>query len=78
MTCKETIELLAEYLESALDDRLIEQLEAHLQDCGPCVAYLNTYRRTRELAGDAGRVDMPEEMKARLRRFLLHALDRRS
>lgn len=78
MTCKETIELLADYLESALDDQLIEQLEAHLRDCGPCVAYLNTYRRTRELAGDAGRVDMPEEMKARLRRFLLHALDRRS
>jgi hypothetical protein len=78
MTCKETIDLLADYLESALDDQLIEQLETHLRDCGPCVAYLNTYRRTRELAGDAGRVDMPEEMKARLRRFLLNALDRRS
>lgn len=78
MTCKETIELLADYLESALDAQLIEQLETHLRDCGPCVAYLNTYRRTRELAGDASRVEMPEEMKARLRRFLLQALERRA
>ena len=46
----------------------------HLRDCAPCRAYLNTYRKTRELTAKAGRAPMPEEMKQRLRRFLLDRL----
>jgi anti-sigma factor RsiW len=74
MTCRELIALLADYLEASLSPEVIAQLERHLGDCAPCVAYLNTYRRTREVAADAGRVEMPEEMKARLRAFLLDRL----
>jgi anti-sigma factor RsiW len=74
VTCKETIELLSEYLEATLDGETAAELERHLADCAPCRAYLNTYRRTRELTGEAGRVEMPEEMKARLREFLLRQL----
>lgn len=74
MTCREVIALLADYLEPSLTTAMIERLEAHLRDCAPCVAYLNTYRRTRDLAADVNRVDMPEEMKTRLRAFLLARL----
>jgi len=49
-------------------------LEDHFKACDPCVAYLRTYRRTKELAARAGRVDMPEEMKDRLRQLLLKHL----
>ena len=45
-----------------------------MRDCAPCVAYLNTYRRTRDLAADVNRVAMPDEMKTRLRAFLLERL----
>ena len=74
VTCKETIELLCEFLEATLDAEVVAELERHLTDCAPCRAYLNTYRRTRELTGQAGRVEMPEEMKTRLREFLLRQL----
>ncbi len=74
MTCKEAIDVLGDYLEETLADELVEELERHLRDCAPCRAYLNTYRKTRELTGQAGRVPMPEEMKKRLHRFLLDRL----
>jgi hypothetical protein len=74
MTCKEAIDVLGDFLEETLATELAEQLEQHLGDCAPCRAYLNTYRKTRELTGKAGRVPMPEEMKERLRRFLLDRL----
>jgi anti-sigma factor RsiW len=74
LTCREAIGLLADYLESALSEQEIRELEEHLAGCGPCQAYLNTYRRTKDLTGKAERVVMPEEMKDRLRTFLLRAL----
>lgn len=74
MTCKELIELLAEYLEGTLASELGRELEAHLEDCRPCQAYLATYRRTVEIGREAARVEMPEEMKQRLREFLLKHL----
>ena len=40
------------------------------------MAYLNTYKKTRELTGEVSRVPMPDEMKARLRAFLLERLAR--
>ena len=77
MTCKDAIAVLADYLESALSPELVEKLEEHLRDCAPCRAYLATYRKTKSLAADAGRVEMPEEMKTRLREFLLAQLRER-
>lgn len=76
MTCKEAIDVLGEFLEATLTPELAAELERHLLDCAPCRAYLNTYRKTLELTGRAGRVPMPEEMKQRLHRFLLDRLSR--
>lgn len=77
MTCKDAIAILADYLESTLSPELVEKLEEHLRDCAPCRAYLATYRKTKSLAADAGRVEMPEEMKTRLRELLLAQLRER-
>jgi anti-sigma factor RsiW len=71
MTCRDAIAVLGDYLESALGEDTLAELEAHLRDCPPCLAYLNTYRRTRDVAGAEGRVEMPAEMKERLRQFLI-------
>jgi anti-sigma factor (TIGR02949 family) len=71
MTCKDVIAILGDYLEGAVPEESLQRFEEHLRDCPPCVAYLNTYKRTRELAAAAARVEMPEEMKRRLREFLL-------
>lgn len=76
LACREVIELLATYLEETLPADILQGFERHLDHCPPCVAYLNTYRKTRELTGEVTRVAMPEDMKARLREFLLDQLRR--
>jgi hypothetical protein len=76
LTCKDAIALLAEYLETSLGPELVAALERHLHDCRACLAYLNTYKKTRTLAGEVGRVEMPDEMKRRLHRLLLEQLSR--
>ena len=76
-TCKELIlDLLVDYLEQTLNPDVVAGLERHLQVCPPCVAFLNTYVKTRELIGQNQPVAMPEEMKTRLREFLLDHLAR--
>jgi anti-sigma factor RsiW len=70
MTCRETIALLSEYLDATLAPEVAAALERHLEGCAPCVAYLNTLRKTRELTRAAALVEMPDEMRTRLREFL--------
>ena len=70
MICRDAIDVLADYLDGTMPRDLAAELERHLADCAPCRAYLATYRKTRELGAAAGRVEMPEEMQERLRRFL--------
>jgi len=74
LTCREVVGLLADYLESALGQERMRELEEHLAGCEPCRAYLNTYRATRHLVGREGRAEMPPELKARLREFILGRL----
>jgi predicted anti-sigma-YlaC factor YlaD len=75
MTCQEAIELLAEYLDAALTPAALGRLEGHLRNCEPCRAYLATYRRAAELAAKVSRVEMPPDVRQRLRDFLSRALD---
>jgi len=74
MTCKDAIDILADFLDQTLTPNAVERLEAHLRDCVPCRAYLSTYRKTRGLVSEAGRVEMPAELKSRLRDLLLGEL----
>ena len=76
MTCQDVIGLLLEYLEATLDDDVVRQLEAHLEGCEPCRAYLATYRRTIGVVGPAGRDEMPAEMRRHLATFLAERLRR--
>ena len=74
LTCRDVIGLLLDYLEEALDPDAVAAFERHLQDCAPCRAYLKTYDRSRRLVGEVSRVEMPEELKDRLRELLLGRL----
>ncbi|HEU4371720.1 MAG TPA: zf-HC2 domain-containing protein [Methylomirabilota bacterium] len=76
MTCREAIAVLGEYLEATLDSGAGAELETHLAECDECAVYLATYRRTVGVVGDAARVEMPDELRRRLRDFLLRQLDR--
>ena len=75
MTCQDAIALLSEYLELALGAEPYVRISSGTSaGCAPCVADLNTFRATRRVTAQAGRVEMPDEMKVRLRSFLLDRL----
>jgi anti-sigma factor RsiW len=70
LTCQDVIGLLLDYLEEALDADTVAALERHLEDCAACRAYFKTYDRSRRLVGEVGGIEMPAELKDRLRTFL--------
>jgi anti-sigma factor RsiW len=74
MTCRELIGVLDDYVDGQLERDAVAALERHLAGCEACRAYLATYRKTRALGARVARVEMPEEMRARLRLFLLERL----
>jgi len=65
---------MGDFLESVLTADRLAEFERHLEGCDPCQAYLNTYRKTRHLTTQSERVEMPAEMRSRLRDFLLRQL----
>ena len=73
MTCREAIALLADYLDRELTTEHLAQIEDHLAICAPCRAYFATYDKTRELAAKVQRIEMPADIKERLRRLLFDA-----
>jgi hypothetical protein len=76
VTCRDAIAVLGEFLANELSPKDRARLALHLAGCRPCRAYLRTYRKTRQLAQRAGAVEMPDEMKHRVRSFLLEVLSR--
>jgi len=70
LTSREAIARMSAYLDRELGPLDVVRLVLHLAGCAPCRAYLKTLRRTIHLAGRAADVEMPEEMKRRLRTFL--------
>jgi anti-sigma factor RsiW len=76
VTCRQLIEeFLADYLDGTLAPDQLVEIEAHFAACPPCVVYLNTYRKTRELVQKQA-ADMPPEMRAILERLVLDRLSR--
>jgi predicted anti-sigma-YlaC factor YlaD len=70
LACREVIARLSDYLGRELGPLDVARIALHLAMCRACRAYLRTFRATVRLAGRAAAVEMPEEMKRRLRVFL--------
>jgi hypothetical protein len=45
-TCKEKVELIADYLAGRLDPTVLAAFGKHLGQCPDCTAFLNTYKKT--------------------------------
>ena len=61
LVCQEAIELLTEYLEGTLSRRQRRRLEAHLDACPNCSAYLQQIRMTIRFTGSIE----PEDLSPR-------------
>ena len=50
LSCRELIDLLAEYRTNTLDPETTRQADTHLLSCSACVEYLRSYEQTIRLA----------------------------
>ena len=69
-SCKESIDLLLDYLEGEMSEAEQRHLEEHLQACPPCVDFLKTYKATPVLCRKALESKMPAELSERLTDFI--------
>ncbi len=77
LTCEDVIGMLIDYLDASLTPETVAAFDRHLDTCPECIAYVNTYEKTRKLTGRSLQITMPLEMKARLRSLLLEQLGSR-
>ena len=68
--CRDIVALLADYLDGSLDPATARSLQAHLEGCTPCIAFVNTYKGTVKAARHLQQTDIPSELKDRLVSFL--------
>jgi anti-sigma factor RsiW len=69
-TCRDTIDLLLEYLDGGLEPEVRARLEAHLGGCSPCEEFLASYRETPTLCRKALATRMPATIANKLSDFL--------
>jgi len=63
MDCKELFALLSQYLDAELKPEACSEIERHLKDCVPCVAFLNTLRKTAELCRQYRPAEPPRPLR---------------
>ena len=44
--CREIFEKLSEYVDGELAEEIRSRIDGHMEDCVPCVAFLESLRRT--------------------------------
>jgi len=70
LECRQIAELLGDYLDGTLPRSTRELLEWHIEGCPPCVAFVNTYRGAVKATQKLRAVEIPPELKQRLRSVL--------
>jgi len=68
--CSQLADLLFDFVNGDLPSDRLEQLEAHLKACPPCVVHVETYRVTISLTRNLPRHALPPELELRLREVL--------
>jgi len=66
ITCQEVVELVTDYLESALPADEAALFEQHLNFCDGCVIYVDQIRRTVATVGHIREEDVPDETREKL------------
>ena len=66
ISCQEVVELVTDYLESALPADEAALFEQHLNFCDGCVFYVDQIRRTVATVGHIREEDVPAETREKL------------
>ena len=77
LTCQQITDAIIDYLTGAMRPESARRFADHLRRCPDCVAFLNTYESTVRATRSLSYEDVPDEMRARVRQFLLTAIARK-
>lgn len=77
MNCQDILEKICDYIDKDLDPAICKDIEDHIEDCEPCVAFINTIKKTVELFGGAGQEPpiIPKPVSINLKSFLKNHID---
>jgi anti-sigma factor RsiW len=67
MTCRDLAELLIDYVAGELPAEQAEDIRRHLDDCTPCVYYVETYQLTIRLTRRLPAAEPPPALLERLK-----------
>jgi anti-sigma factor RsiW len=74
MTCREFAAILIDFVADELPEDARRRIEQHLQECPPCVTYIETYqltiRWTRQLPCDGLSPDLERRLRAAVEQAL--------
>jgi anti-sigma factor RsiW len=65
-TCREVVDLAAEYVDGAMPPDEATLFEMHLNFCDGCFTFIDQIRETASLAGRITEEQVPEETKTKL------------
>ena len=74
--CKEMFAELSDYLDEQLDDSLCQELERHMDGCGPCQAFVASLEATIDYCRKSGGEYPPQRNASRLRKELMQNYQR--
>lgn len=69
-TCKDCVDVLRDYLDGEMSPEDEAHFKSHLEDCPPCVEFLESYRATPGLCKKALAQRMPQELSEKLKAYL--------
>ena len=70
MRCEDLVSVIIDYLEGEMKPEFRAEFERHIGDCSSCLAFLETYKKTKELTSQIGCSEIPPEVKNRIKAFL--------
>jgi anti-sigma factor RsiW len=70
VTCKKTVEMIADLVENTLPAEQRDAVAEHLRACRPCETFLQTYRKTSSLCRHSLLKAAPPELVQRLMSYL--------
>ena len=74
--CKEMLAELSDYLDQQLDDSLCQELERHVDGCGPCQAFVASLEATIDYCRKSGADCPPQRNASRFRKALMQNYQR--
>jgi RNA polymerase sigma-70 factor (ECF subfamily) len=75
-SCREIFALLSEYLDMALPADACRDVEAHLEDCPPCVEFAESLKKTIELCREYSPGEVPAPLSESSRDALQAAYEK--